>query len=329
MTLRIGSKISFPNKGEGTIEYIGRPKNKDEAYVGIRMVNPNGKNNGYLEGQKYFDCEEGHGLFCTLEKIQSLIRGEIVDGNATGIADKYKNLSIKDISRTEETESLQSDGVQKEKIETGFKNEADEKGEINITKERVVEGDDKNDPESYDIKNLSIILEEAIDENSNNIDTEKISNLNCEKLKLIYKTKKLYTDSKISALNSQIKKLKKRCLSNSSVSLAKELNELREENFRLKSTQMRNMCTKEQIDEFVLGITKDCLKMKRGIYDISEILARCKKDKIHLANERVNMFYLTKDLVFAIMDEDEEKVEKYYEKFAKILEENGIQCSLD
>ena len=75
----IGSLVNVTSeKSEGTIEFIGpasfgtfksklmgKFKSKEGAIIwyGIKLNKKNGNNNGTVNGRKYFECKEKHGIF--------------------------------------------------------------------------------------------------------------------------------------------------------------------------------------------------------------------------------------------------------------------------
>lgn len=353
----MNDKIYFPGKGEGTIRYIGKLDGKEAEYVGIELQAPLGKNDGCINGIRYFSCGRRHGLFTTVDKLENIMKDGCEPVQASAIMNKYKDMSLRNLSDVGKTHINQA--IPKDEVGSAvkFKVEGSDvkvghraQNGLNKTEDGAVSSNRMNafDAESaskqrfgssngqglfksdnYNVKNLSVILEKAIDENSGNIKQNELAKLDYEKLKLIYQTQKLYSQSQISDLKLQVKKLKKRCLQNDNPRLVEEINRLHKENLTLKGSRMKNVRSREQIDEFILGITKDCLKMKRSVDEALELLNRCTQKKNSLSNEHCSMFYLTKNLLFAILNDDEEKTDLYFGKFREILRKNGIECSLE
>ena len=54
---------------KGIVRYIGRTQFAKGMWTGIELENPDGKNNGTIEGIKYFTCAPKHGLFAPVMKV--------------------------------------------------------------------------------------------------------------------------------------------------------------------------------------------------------------------------------------------------------------------
>lgn len=55
----------------GEIKYVGPIPEIGEGYfIGIKLDEPFGKNNGSVKGKSYFECAEGYGLFVRPNKVE-------------------------------------------------------------------------------------------------------------------------------------------------------------------------------------------------------------------------------------------------------------------
>ncbi|VUZ55726.1 unnamed protein product [Hymenolepis diminuta] len=62
--LKVGSQVIVTGKGiEGTVAFIGTTQFSAGKWVGLILNEPVGKNNGTVQGKRYFTCEENYGLF--------------------------------------------------------------------------------------------------------------------------------------------------------------------------------------------------------------------------------------------------------------------------
>ncbi|VDD80908.1 unnamed protein product [Mesocestoides corti] len=62
--LRVGSSVLVVGKNlKGTVAYIGTTQFSPGKWVGVVLNEPLGKNNGTVQGKRYFDCQENCGLF--------------------------------------------------------------------------------------------------------------------------------------------------------------------------------------------------------------------------------------------------------------------------
>ncbi|XP_053560342.1 dynactin subunit 1 isoform X2 [Bombina bombina] len=69
--LKVGSRVEVIGKGHrGTVAYVGATLFASGKWVGVILDDPKGKNDGTVQGRKYFTCEENHGIFVRQSQIQ-------------------------------------------------------------------------------------------------------------------------------------------------------------------------------------------------------------------------------------------------------------------
>uniref|UniRef100_A0A8C2D7J1 Dynactin subunit 1 n=1 Tax=Cyprinus carpio TaxID=7962 RepID=A0A8C2D7J1_CYPCA len=62
--VKVGSLVEVIGKGQrGTVAYIGATLFASGKWVGVILDEPKGKNDGTVQGKRYFTCEENHGIF--------------------------------------------------------------------------------------------------------------------------------------------------------------------------------------------------------------------------------------------------------------------------
>ena len=66
----IGDRVLLNDESKGQVRFIGSVSGKRNIYYGIALDKPNGKNDGFVNNIKYFDCDKDHGLFVNISKIQ-------------------------------------------------------------------------------------------------------------------------------------------------------------------------------------------------------------------------------------------------------------------
>ncbi|KAK4224969.1 dynein associated protein-domain-containing protein [Podospora fimiseda] len=61
--LAVGQKIQLSDGRTGFIRYVGQPHFAQGDWVGVELDDGTGKNDGSVQGERYFDCEMGYGMF--------------------------------------------------------------------------------------------------------------------------------------------------------------------------------------------------------------------------------------------------------------------------
>ncbi|XP_051574023.1 uncharacterized protein LOC127452540 isoform X1 [Myxocyprinus asiaticus] len=74
LDLKIGHRvrIMLPSgrTSTGTLRYLGSMQNSPDFYLGVELeLADNGQYDGTYEGQRYFDCQPGHGAFIAFSKL--------------------------------------------------------------------------------------------------------------------------------------------------------------------------------------------------------------------------------------------------------------------
>lgn len=68
--LRVGSRVEVIGKGHrGTVAYVGATFFATGKWVGVILDEAKGKNDGTVQGRKYFTCDEGHGIFVRQSQV--------------------------------------------------------------------------------------------------------------------------------------------------------------------------------------------------------------------------------------------------------------------
>jgi len=66
-SLKVGDRVEVRTAGNpvrrGQLKYVGKVHFKPGAWVGVQYDEPMGKNDGSVEGKKYFDCKPKYGSF--------------------------------------------------------------------------------------------------------------------------------------------------------------------------------------------------------------------------------------------------------------------------
>ena len=74
-SLEIGKRcrvISILGERRGTVRFVGKiPSLDDDLWVGVQFDEPVGKNDGSLDGVKYFDSKQNHGSFVKPKSVEA------------------------------------------------------------------------------------------------------------------------------------------------------------------------------------------------------------------------------------------------------------------
>ncbi|KAH8872572.1 Dynactin subunit 1 [Schistosoma japonicum] len=69
--LKVGVRVEVIGKDViGTIAFIGTTQFSPGKWVGVILDEPKGKNNGTVQGKRYFACEENHGIFVRPSQVR-------------------------------------------------------------------------------------------------------------------------------------------------------------------------------------------------------------------------------------------------------------------
>ncbi|KAL7998951.1 putative CAP Gly-rich domain-containing protein [Plasmopara halstedii] len=73
MELEVGARVAFGAGRTGIVRFVGETDFASGEWVGIELDQPEGKNNGELNGRVYFTCAPDHGLFVKKSMVRTLL----------------------------------------------------------------------------------------------------------------------------------------------------------------------------------------------------------------------------------------------------------------
>ncbi|KAH9907089.1 CAP Gly-rich domain-containing protein [Epithele typhae] len=65
----VGAVVEVP-AGRGTVRFCGATAFAAGIWVGIELAAPNGKNDGAVQGTKYFTCKPNYGVFVRPSQVK-------------------------------------------------------------------------------------------------------------------------------------------------------------------------------------------------------------------------------------------------------------------
>lgn len=111
---KIGSVVEVTGKGQrGTVAYIGATLFASGKWVGVILDDAKGKNDGTVQGKRYFTCEENHGIFVRQSQLQVVEDGSGATSPDTSESGTSKIPRQRDIPETPRTSKLTPASVKK------------------------------------------------------------------------------------------------------------------------------------------------------------------------------------------------------------------------
>lgn len=69
-SISVGSIVDTAKHGRGTVRFYGPIDKKIGRWVGVELDSPSGKNDGSVEGVRYFQCPANHGVFVKPSQVE-------------------------------------------------------------------------------------------------------------------------------------------------------------------------------------------------------------------------------------------------------------------
>eukprot|EP00439_Symbiodinium_sp_Y106_P073654 s689_g13.t3 len=71
-SLKVGARVEALGQFTGTVKFVGTTQFAAGPWIGVELDTPDGKNDGTIQGERYFDCKAGHGIFARPAAVRSL-----------------------------------------------------------------------------------------------------------------------------------------------------------------------------------------------------------------------------------------------------------------
>uniref|UniRef100_A0A8C4ED02 Dynactin subunit 1 n=1 Tax=Dicentrarchus labrax TaxID=13489 RepID=A0A8C4ED02_DICLA len=129
---KIGSVVEVIGKGQrGTVAYIGATLFASGKWVGVILNEAKGKNDGTVQGKRYFTCEENHGIFVRQSQIQVVDDGSSAtspDTPESGLAKILRQKEIPETPRTTKQTPVNVKKTSRESLSTSLSGDVSEVG---------------------------------------------------------------------------------------------------------------------------------------------------------------------------------------------------------
>ncbi|KAM0681318.1 hypothetical protein GINT2_000518 [Glugoides intestinalis] len=74
MRIKLHDRIMLRNNLHGFVRYIGEVKGRPGNWVGLELDEARGSNNGTVGDERYFHCQEKHGIFVKYDKLTEALK---------------------------------------------------------------------------------------------------------------------------------------------------------------------------------------------------------------------------------------------------------------
>ncbi|KAH0562008.1 hypothetical protein GP486_003290 [Trichoglossum hirsutum] len=94
-SFQVGQTVELNDGRIGTIRYLGQPHFAAGDWIGVELESPTGKNDGSVQGERYFDCEHGKGMFVrpTVVRVVEQPRSSRTNGVGAAQVEPLRRLS--------------------------------------------------------------------------------------------------------------------------------------------------------------------------------------------------------------------------------------------
>lgn len=69
----VGQVISLLDGRQATVKFVGSTHFAPGDWIGVELDDATGKNDGSVQGERYFDCEHGFGMFIRPSAVGSVL----------------------------------------------------------------------------------------------------------------------------------------------------------------------------------------------------------------------------------------------------------------
>ena len=95
----IGQTVQLQDGRMGIVRYTGETRFSTGTWVGVELSSPTGKNDGSVQGERYFQCPSNHGIFVRSSALsvvaQATASSSSTSSNGTGIEQNQAGISAR------------------------------------------------------------------------------------------------------------------------------------------------------------------------------------------------------------------------------------------
>ena len=86
MDIKIGQTIESKDGKQGIVRYSGTLHIASGQWLGLELADRTGKNDGSVQGERYFVCEAGYGIFIRKESVERIVKQGPVATRPNGVS---------------------------------------------------------------------------------------------------------------------------------------------------------------------------------------------------------------------------------------------------
>ena len=72
LSMAVGARVRTEFGDEGVVRFVGQTSFREGEWIGVELLRPKGKNDGTVQGVRYFESKPDHGLFARAHKLELL-----------------------------------------------------------------------------------------------------------------------------------------------------------------------------------------------------------------------------------------------------------------
>lgn len=95
LPLELGQTVRSQDGRQGVIRFIGNAAFAKGAWVGLELFDDTGKNDGSVNGERYFDCEPDFGIFVRPGSITEITEQPLKTTNVKAVSKPTNGIATK------------------------------------------------------------------------------------------------------------------------------------------------------------------------------------------------------------------------------------------